>query len=69
MKLKFLVLKIPWFKSYKAITAQESQVLSTGLNFSVTPKEVNILDFITGIESSAPQLSEEVADQFRSEAV
>lgn len=54
--------------SDKTLTKDELQILSKGLNFAVAPKSVNVLDFITGIESAAPQLSEEVADQFRSEA-
>lgn len=46
----------------------EKSVLSKGPNFAITPKSVNVLDFITGIESAASQLPEETADQFRSEA-
>lgn len=54
--------------SNKELDTSESLVLSKGLNFSVAPKKVNVLDFITGIESVVPQLTEEVADRFRCEA-
>lgn len=54
--------------SDKTLNQCEQQILSKGLNFSVAPKNVNVLDFITGIESATPQLAEDVADQFRSEA-
>lgn len=54
--------------SDKTLTNSEIQILSKGLNFAIAPKTVNVLDFITGIESVAPQLPEEVVDQFRSEA-
>lgn len=54
--------------SDKTLNPSESQVLSKGLNFAATQHTVNILDFITGIESAVPQLSEETADRFRCEA-
>lgn len=34
-------------------------MLSKGLNFSVAPKQPNMLDFITGIESAVQQLNDE----------
>lgn len=54
--------------SSRPLNIYESQVLSKGLNFAVVPKNINTLDFITGIESAVPQLPEELADQFRCEA-
>lgn len=34
----------------------------------MAPKEVNVLDFTTGIELASPELSKEAADQIHNEA-
>ncbi|XP_054257628.1 uncharacterized protein LOC128982715 [Macrosteles quadrilineatus] len=54
--------------SSKVLNPVEISVLSRGLNFSVVPKSVKTLDFVTGIESAVSQLPESQGDQFRCEA-
>jgi len=54
--------------SSRNLTPCEISVLNKGLNFSVVPKSVKALDFVTGIESAVSQLPEDQGDRFRSEA-
>lgn len=54
--------------SSRNLNQNEISVLTKGLNFSVVPKSVKTLDFVTGIESAVSQLSEVQGDQFRCEA-
>lgn len=54
--------------SSRPLTQIENSVLSKGLNFSVVPKSVRVLDFVTAIESTVSQLPEEEGDRFRCEA-
>lgn len=54
--------------SSRVLNDTETSVLSKGLNFSVVPKSVKALDFITGIESAVSQMSDEDGDRFRCEA-
>ena len=55
--------------SSRDLNPNETSVLSKGLNFSVVPKSVKVLDFVAGIESAVSQLSEEEGDRFRCEAI
>lgn len=61
LKVKIIRLNLP----DKEFNTNEKQVLSIEVNFAITSKSVNVLDFIAGIESDTVQLSAESADQFR----
>ncbi|KAJ8919390.1 hypothetical protein NQ315_016483 [Exocentrus adspersus] len=51
--------------SSKMLNTSQKLILSKGLNFALTPKDVPTLDIITSIEETCQKLSEDVSNEFR----
>ena len=52
-------------RSKKILTESETEILSKGLNYAITPKGIPYMDIISSLEEAASSLPAEAAEEFR----